>query len=520
VFRSDFRCCLLVEVCKLIMLNFPLPYADELIYSVIARAGVHMGVSSPKQLLDAVFASRLVIATVDLPNHLDRLRSLYPPGLRYSVERLAYEHTLFPVYAPFTIESRRKQCLKNMAANSRGSIHLMLGVAASRLKQSKYLRYCPLCLERQLAEYGEYYWQRQWQIVGADCCLDHGQLIEASINRHEHHRHQFFPASPSICPISSQYSVVPSAIKVARQVERLLHHHNKSAATFVQWSHYYHQLAGIADCLAGRQVRHDVVRERVLMHWPAYWLKTHGLAISETETNWLRAIFRKHRNAFSYLEHIVALDSLMPDNWKIDDVLAEVVSIRSGICLLVTGAPISDGNLNEKLSDKRAQWLAAINQENIKRARSKNGALYAWLYRHDRAWLLSVNSELYLPSIRLTHRVDWQRRDFRICRQLIKIRNAYKSLLESPRQSRNWYLTKLDHSAMVEKNIRKLPLTMLFFNRYCENVTDYQIRRLNFSLRCLGAEHQQRWRLLRSAGLSEERLTQAARSRLKEILGH
>ena len=60
------------------MLNFPVPYPDELIYSLVARAGIHLGLTSPKQLLDEVFANRHVIATVDLPNHLASLVQLLP----------------------------------------------------------------------------------------------------------------------------------------------------------------------------------------------------------------------------------------------------------------------------------------------------------------------------------------------------------------------------------------------------------------------------------------------------------
>jgi hypothetical protein len=499
------------------MLNFPLPYTDELIYSVIARAGTHMGITSPKQLLDVVFANRMVVATVDLPNHLDRLRSLYPVRLGYSVEQLAYEHTLFPVYAPFTIEARRKQCLQKMADDSPGAIHLMLGVAASRLKQSRFLRYCPLCLQRQLTDHGEYYWERQWQIIGADCCLEHGQLIEASINRHEYHRHQFFPASPSICPLSVQQQTELPAIKVARQIERLLRHCNKSAANFVQWSIYYRQLASMGGCLVGSHVRHEAVQERVLERWPRLWLNAHGLAISDAESTWLHSIFRKHRKSFSYLEHIVVLEAFLPDKWRIDDVLAQVSSIRTSLSVSVD-IPVSEENVTEQQAENRAQWLALIKRKNVKQARSENGWLYAWLYRHDRRWLLSTNSRFYLPTVRQSRRVDWQKRDLFTCRQLIKIRNACKSLVDLPRQSRNWYLSKLEQSAMVEKNLSKMPLTVLFFKRFCEDVSDYQIRRLTQALHCLEAEGKPRWRLLRVAGLSEERLTNDARNLLHEIM--
>ena len=49
------------------VLNFPIPYTEELMYSAVARAGVRQGLTSPKQLLDEVFESRSIIATIDLP---------------------------------------------------------------------------------------------------------------------------------------------------------------------------------------------------------------------------------------------------------------------------------------------------------------------------------------------------------------------------------------------------------------------------------------------------------------------
>lgn len=268
----------------------------------------------------------------------------------------------------------------------------------------------------------------------------------------------------------------------------------------------------------GRHVRHEAVQERVRERWPMPWLNARGLVISDAESSWLHSIFRKHRKSFSYLEHIVALDSLLPDSWRIDDVLAEVLSIRTSPCLLVAHMPIPDENITEQLAEKRALWLALISRMNVKQVRSGNGALYAWLYRHDRVWLLSVNHQFYLPAAKPNRRVDWRKRDLATCRQLIKIRNACKSLLDSPRRSRKWYLSKLDKSVTVEKNIRKMPLTALFFKRYCEDISDFQIRRLIWAAGCFESEDIHRWRLLRVAGLSDERLTDSARGLLQEMM--
>ena len=93
------------------MLNFPLPYQNELIYSTVARAGIRLALSSPKQLLDEIFQNRKVIATVDLPCHLNAIINQFPAN-QVSLEDIAYQHTLFPIYAPFVPENRRQQCLQ------------------------------------------------------------------------------------------------------------------------------------------------------------------------------------------------------------------------------------------------------------------------------------------------------------------------------------------------------------------------------------------------------------------------
>mgnify|MGYP001548414118 CR=1 FL=1 len=181
------------------MLNFPIPYPDELVYSVVARAGVHLGVSSSKELLYDVFGSRKVISTVDFPSYLSKLSSNYPVALGIDSLKLTYDHTLFPIYAPFIPEDRRLQCLRWMNDKSCGAVHLALGFAASRVRQPENLRYCSKCLQDQFEEYGEYFWARRWQITGAGCCLKHGCLLESQVLRRGYSRHQFYAATPKLC---------------------------------------------------------------------------------------------------------------------------------------------------------------------------------------------------------------------------------------------------------------------------------------------------------------------------------
>lgn len=113
------------------MHNFPVPYPNELVYSTVARAGIYHGITSPKQLLDEVFQNRKVIATLDLPCHLQAIANQLQSTGRYSVEELVYQHTLFPIYAPFVTEDHKIRALQMMAGRSQGAVHLILGMAAS-----------------------------------------------------------------------------------------------------------------------------------------------------------------------------------------------------------------------------------------------------------------------------------------------------------------------------------------------------------------------------------------------------
>lgn len=503
------------------MLNFPIPYSDELIYSTVARAGVYMGITSPKQLLDEVFNNRHVIATVDLPNHLGKIAYWYADGLNYNAERLAYEHTLFPLYAPFTTESRRLQCLKWMAEGSLGAVHLTLGVAASRLKQSKSLKYCPVCMQEQLATKGECFWLRQWQVVGANCCLQHGQLLETNLTRYHSHRHQFFSANPDMCPKVEQQVVNVQARRVIRQVNILLAMAPMTSASFAQWSLFYKQLAEQARLTRGRNVQHEQIKAQVLRCWPASWLNQLGLMVSDHQVCWLRTIFRKHRKSFSYLEHIVVLESLLPEQWRIDEVIAQVAAIQvHSNQELNTTAAFDDNISTSERFEFRNKWLELVRLHGAKVARKNGGGgLYAWLYRHDREWLVSTNRQFKLSFVSNNRRVNWHARDLSITRLLIKTRKQHQQHLDAPRRTRRWYLSKIGQTSSIEKNLYKLSNVSLFFEKYCESVTEYQIRRITFAKSVLEAHATlpHRWRILREAGLSKERITDTAQNYLNTL---
>jgi hypothetical protein len=502
------------------MLSFPVPYPDELIYSTVARAGVHAGLMSPKQLLDAVFANRKVIATPDLPSNLRHISELYPHSLNLDVTNIIYKHTLFPLYAPFVPEDRRIQCIKWMSGQSKGAVHLALGAAASRVKQIHFLRYCPECLNLQLARFGEFYWKRNWQVSGADVCPEHGPLHNYLIGLHGRHRHQFFALRPDVCVGEACEFSSEEDVRVAERIQELLNMTPVESPSLEQWGLFYKRLAEDCSCTKGKNTQHNLVSEKVITKWTKKWLDKNGLfPLSESNSCWLKSIFRKHRKSFSYLEHIIVLKALLGAEWNFQSVLNNVSSLKSKS---IVSCPVdfSEDSPSQEILDMRHSWESYLRKFGVKKARASGGtAIYIWLYRNDRAWLMKTNGQHRKSSSSENTRVDWKKRDRTICNALRGIHQKAIKDLNGPRRSKNWYLDQLGSKSSIGMNLSKLPLTTQFFEKYCESVSDYQIRRIVVAVRELevAKESIQRWKILRLAGLSDERIRVEAELYLKEV---
>lgn len=497
------------------MLGFPMPYRDELLYSTIARHGVHSGITSPKELLREVFGSIKVIATVDLPGRVNHIAALYPEELGITPADLIYRHTLFPLYSVFIGEKRRQYLLHQLSHSTKSTVHLTAGVAASRIRQPVYLRYCLGCIKEQITLHGESFWRREWQIAGVDSCPEHGQFLVTAIHRHNTHRHQFQAANLLNYPDIKQPAAIWQSELIAQSVKALLWLNPVPSPELAQWSKWYLNLAYDHGFNRGSQVKHDLVAEKVIRFWGDNWLSQYGLLPKEHEACWLKCIFRKHRKALSYLEHLVVLHAFMPSGWHLSSVINDILQLSTEVKTLNQQLPVTDQAIRREY---RQKWLTAVTKCGTKQARLNGfGSIYIWLYRHDRHWLEEQNN-LYkkLESVRV-NKVNWHQRDIAIVRQLIWLSNHYGNVLTAPRLTANWYLNQLPRKAHIEKHLDRLPLCRLFFYRYCENIFEYQIRRITRT--ALGADMPlKRWQVLRLSGLSKVRLTEPADRFLKEIL--
>ncbi len=498
------------------MLNFPLPYPDELIYSVITRYAVHHGILDRRKVVADVFRDRAAAATVDLPNHLNALARHYEDSsVDYSAIDLAYAHTMFPLYAPFVPQNRRNTCLKWLSSSRKGAVHLALGIAAGRAHGVGMLRWCPSCVKKQFKNYGEPYWDRRWFVSGTMFCAKHQQPYVDGIRFSDLGKHEFVTITNAIeetC--KSHLSCEYETQVVDKQATELLSLDCHRSPTHQQWSTYYTDLSENCGCRKGKHIDYEAIYARMTAKWSDNWLRKTGLAITNDESNWVKSIFRKHRKSFSFLEHIVAIDALQDTQWDIAHELDKVLRIKKSKPTTYKYQPRLKPDFSDEESAKKKHWEELVQKYGVKIARksSKGGGLYAWLYRHHREWLLEINNRCKRLRKPVNNRVDWRRRDYQTTRKLIEYHRQCVKDTIGPRRSLSFYLNALENRATIEKNLHRLKFCRKFLNTYSESVAEYQIRRIkrvNEALIESGVAVTS-WRLYRLAGLSPQTITKEA----------
>ncbi|WP_259781011.1 TnsD family Tn7-like transposition protein [Aestuariispira ectoiniformans] len=508
------------------MQYFPVPYPGELLYSVLARYAVHTGTVEAKQVLDDLFGDRQLTASVDMNVHLEALLGRVGRYWHISALDVVYKHTLFPLYAPFVPEGRRQAALDWMFHGRGGHIHTLLGRCAGRVKQPAYLRYCPACLQEQYLKHGEFYWRRDWQVGEQDICLKHGPFESSVVSYQRNEKHRYSPATPRTCPKwlapDKEQSAKGNACWLAGRILQLLDAPPCRSPTYKQWTNFYRHLAEDSGLSRGRQVRYREIVQKVRGCWSDDWLARHGLPLQEVQNSWLIAMFRKHRKSFSFLEHLVVWGAF-GRNEAVEDILKTVAHLDSGDS---SCRPSSDNGAAAEVLEHREQWCALLEQSGSKgiiHARfvlSGGQATYAWLFRHDRDWLLRVNENHKFVGEGRQRRVDWKARDYEVCRRLIAIRRQVQRHLDHPKRwSASWYLGHFTNGSTLEKNLDKLPLSRSFLEKRAESIEEHQKRRCQVAYRQLvGAGCvPSAWRIKRLAGVRAETIRASTEVLIKNL---
>ena len=119
-------------------------------------------------------------------------------------------------------------------------------------------------------------------------------------------------------------------------------------------------------------------------------------------------------------------------------------------------------------------------------------------------------------NIDTNNRVDWAKRDLQI---LAKVKVAVEELnsREKPVKITTSSIGKaINQVTLLEKKADKLPRTKAYIDSVKESVTDFQKRRINWSVKHLRDEELEFWKIVRKAGIKESFYPDLA----EEIMSH
>lgn len=298
----------------------PVPYPDELLWSVLARAGRRLHLSNPGVVFaEVIWGSRNFIASIDLPSGLESLcTALGPEHAGLDADTLMAKHTLLPAYAPFLWPDCLEAVKANMRTHGRGGvIHMETGIMASRVRQPSRMRSCPICDANDVSRYGEPYWHRCHQVPGVEVCPDHETFLNTTIvpRGDRRNRHAYISADyvSGLCPLNKvdKGSFVDDVLlRLARDFRWLMENRAWAQADALRKA-YWEDLADLGLATYNRRLRLEMIQDELRSRYPMQLLERIQCAPDENGAfRWLPRLLRTRHAAASPIYHLLLMHFL------------------------------------------------------------------------------------------------------------------------------------------------------------------------------------------------------------------
>ncbi len=293
--------------------TLPSPYPGELLYSLCARYCDRMQYPSKRSVVQDLFGTGNVIASIWLPSHIDEFIAALPPGHPFSADDLIDNHTLLPFYAPFVLPERLQQLRQDMHGRNGPGIHMRIGIMASHVPLPEWLRFCSHCVEEDRKQYGECYWHRVHQVPGVEICPVHETRLQNSTvhARNMKTRYEFVSAENAL--LMPHHLVLPDRcleilLRLAHDAQWLLNQPCLPHDLASLHNRYRRILNDLGLATYRGRVDANALLKRFMCSYSPQLLNLLNCKLDECVTeNWLLRLVRTPDNAQHPLHHLLLI---------------------------------------------------------------------------------------------------------------------------------------------------------------------------------------------------------------------
>ena len=149
---------------------FPKIYEDELVYSALARFYEKSGFLSYIDAAEELYVKKTCRPSFEFLNLLKPELVEKLSNSVGSMEEVIKNHTMYQPYATFLSKEKREKAFE-MLCRMEGIASELLRLP--KIRDERFMRYCPLCVNEDREKHGEAYWHRKHQLMDCGYCLKH-----------------------------------------------------------------------------------------------------------------------------------------------------------------------------------------------------------------------------------------------------------------------------------------------------------------------------------------------------------
>lgn len=497
---------------------FPAGLPDETLHSWISRYHRLSGNWQERQTLNDTFSTHLLIATANLPSHLNAFLKALPEHAQLSMEQLIDRATFLPYFSPFLLPGQAARCLQAMSGQNAGGMKIGIGLVASRIGARNAFRYCRQCCAEDEELHGSAYWHRTHNLPGVLVCHRHkAVLMELGASLVHLHRHRLFLPTDNwvkegAYPTTVGDDHLEDLFRLAMSSANLLATPMPSIPPPLLRSFYRTNAAD-----KGWIDHHGRIQSAAVVHASDHFVLAQVLDVDLkfcAQSHWVFKLLYKHRTAMHPLKHLALFTLLGIETRDLHAYLQSDNSRAENTA--VTNKFSSSAYVPTPLQfdSRRKQFLGQLRETAPRRTKD-----YMWLYRHDYLWLRAAITQRAPTPKPASQNVDWGKRDRLLA---VQVRHHAALLYQTnvtTRISATLLARATGRQTLIEKFFIKLPLTIQTIQLQEETVEAFQCRRIG---RIVVESHARgevlpRWRILRIAGLAPP-LVPSVEEKLRALL--